>query len=334
LRIARIDRGSCFPANSNIVAAALRAASGLAIGVYTAAEYVGLGFLTPALFWIVDAWGWRALFAVAGGMGLLLAIVWWRRYRDPHECQDLSDQERKFIVVGGGTVDRPPAQKFSFAVVRALFRDRQMWGLCIGQFSVYSTFVFFLTWFPTYLATERHMPWIQSGFSPHFRMWRDFSAFFRRVSVGCASKAGLFLDTARKLPVIMGLPASTIIVANYVESDVAVIAIPRFPFLPKPCRRRGWSVISGRAPGQIGLIGGLFSASANLSGIVTPLVIGASCSRPARSWTRLSLSALWPPLARYLDISPRQNPSHRNLGTLMSSVVRLGLIVTPESGRS
>ncbi len=37
----------------------------------------------------------------------------------------------------------------------------------------------------------------------------------------------------------------------------------------------GWAVLSEIAPkGALGLVGGLFSAAANLSGIVTPLVIG------------------------------------------------------------
>jgi MFS transporter, ACS family, D-galactonate transporter len=37
-----------------------------------------------------------------------------------------------------------------------------------------------------------------------------------------------------------------------------------------------WAVISEIAPpGQLGLIGGLFNASGNLAGIVTPIVIGA-----------------------------------------------------------
>ena len=280
LRIALgLTEAPCFPANSNIVAAWFpRAERARAIGVYTAAEYVGLGFLTPPLFWIVAAWGWRALFIVAGAMGLLLAVVWWQRYRAPHECQELSDQERKFIVTGGGTVDRPPVQQFSFAIVRALFRDRQMWGLCIGQFSVYSTFVFFLTWFPTYLATERHMAWIQVGF---FTALPYVAGFFGILFAGFLSDAllirGYSLDTARKLPVIMGLLlASAIIFANYVESDVAVIAILSLSFFAQAMSSSGWSVISEVAPpGQIGLVGGLFSASANLSGIVTPLVIGS-----------------------------------------------------------
>ena len=280
LRIALgLTEAPCFPANSNIVAAWFpREERARAIGVYTAAEYVGLGFLTPLLFWIVDAWGWRALFVVAGGIGLLLAVFWWRRYRDPHECQELSAPERNLITAGGGTVDRPPAQKFSFAVLRALFRDRQMWGLCIGQFSVYSTFVFFLTWFPTYLATERHMAWISVGF---FTALPYVAGFFGILFAGFLSDALLrrrySLDTARKLPVIMGLLlASTIILANYVESDAAVIVILSLSFFAQAMSSSGWSVISEVAPpGQIGLIGGLFSASANLSGIVTPLVIGS-----------------------------------------------------------
>jgi len=280
LRIALgLAEAPCFPANSNIVAAWFpRGERARAIGIYTAAEYVGLGFLTPLLFWILNSAGWRALFAAAGAAGLLFAIAWWRGYRDPHECHALSREERTFIIVGGGTVNKPPAEKFSFAVLRALFRDRQMWGLCIGQFSVYSTFVFFLTWFPTYLATERHMAWITVGF---FTALPYVAGFFGILFAGFLSDAllrrGYSLDAARKLPVIMGLVlASTIIAANYLESDVAVIAVLSLSFFAQAMSSSGWSVISEVAPpGQIGLVGGLFSASANLSGIVTPLVIGA-----------------------------------------------------------
>src|SRR5580765_60002 len=80
----------CFPANSNIVAAWFpRSERARAIGIYTAAEYVGLGLLTPLLFWIVAGWGWRVLFVFAGAVGLLLALFWWYGYRDPHEYPGL-----------------------------------------------------------------------------------------------------------------------------------------------------------------------------------------------------------------------------------------------------
>jgi ACS family D-galactonate transporter-like MFS transporter len=153
-----------------------------------------------------------------------------------------------------------------------------MWGLCIGQFAVYSTFVFFLTWFPTYLATERHMDWIRAGI---FTSLPYVAGFFGILFAGWWSdfmiQNGWTLNAARKLPVIVGLAgASTIVAANYVTSDRAVVVILSIAFFAQAMSSSGWAVISEVSPrGQLGLVSGLFSASANLSGIVTPLAIGA-----------------------------------------------------------
>ena len=65
----------CFPANNSIVGAWFpRSERARAIGVYTSAEYVALGFATPLLLWLMNAHGWRALFLVSGAAGLLLVI--------------------------------------------------------------------------------------------------------------------------------------------------------------------------------------------------------------------------------------------------------------------
>jgi ACS family D-galactonate transporter-like MFS transporter len=88
---------------------------------------------------------------------------------------------------------------------------------------------------------------------------------------------GWTLNVARKLPVIAGLlGASTITAADFVQSDRIVIAILSLAFFAQAMSSSGWSVISEIAPrARLGLVSGLFSASANLSGIVTPIVIGA-----------------------------------------------------------
>src|ERR1700749_5293061 len=44
-----------------------------AIAVYTSGQYVGLGFLPPLLAWIDLRYGWRAIFAVSGAIGLTWA---------------------------------------------------------------------------------------------------------------------------------------------------------------------------------------------------------------------------------------------------------------------
>ena len=46
-----------------------------AIAVYTSGQYVGLGFLTPLLSWIDLSYGWRAVFAVTGAVGLTWAVA-------------------------------------------------------------------------------------------------------------------------------------------------------------------------------------------------------------------------------------------------------------------
>ena len=160
----------------------------------------------------------------------------------------------------------------------SLFRHRRLWGLCIGQFAVYSTFVFFLTWFPSYLIRERHMGWMAVGV---YSSLPYIAGFFGILTAGWWSDAmlrwGVSLQVARKLPVIIGLGGATTIVAvNYTHSDKLAVAIMAFAFFCQAMSSSGWSVISEVAPKhQLGLVGGLFSASANLAGIVVPIVVGA-----------------------------------------------------------
>jgi ACS family D-galactonate transporter-like MFS transporter len=274
-----LSEAPCFPANNNIVGMWFpRSERARAIGVYTAAEYVGLGFLTPLLFWILASSGWRALFAWTGGAGLVFAVIWWLFYREPYESRAVNAAELDYIRQGGGLVgSETKGTKFELRLIRELFRHRQMWGLCIGQFSVYSTFVFFLTWFPTYLATARHMAWIKVGF---FTSLPYIAGFFGILFAGWWSdymlRRGVSLNVARKLPVITGLVlASTIVACNWVDNDNIVIAILSLAFFAQSMSSSGWSVLSEvTPPGLLGLVGGLFNASANLSGIVIPLVIG------------------------------------------------------------
>lgn len=267
----------CFPANSNIVGAWFpRSERARAVGVYTAAEYLPLGFATPLLLWILNAHGWRALFFFSGGLGIFFTIFWWLFYRDPAKSR-ANAAERKLIRDGGGRESTASTRPFSWALLRKLASNRQIIALCLGQFAVFSTFQFFLTWFPTYLATARHMGWIKVGF---FASLPYLAGFFGILFAGWLSdfllKRGATLNLARKLPVIAGLLlASTIVLANYVENDALVVGILSLAFFAQAMSSSGWSVLSEVAPeGTLGIIGGLFGAAANLSGIVTPLVIG------------------------------------------------------------
>jgi MFS transporter, ACS family, D-galactonate transporter len=274
-----VSEAPCFPTNSRVVATWFpQQERAFATGVYTVGEYVGLAFLSPLLFWIMGAFGWRALFFVVGVAGVLFGLFWWLSYREPHESKTVNQAELDYIASGGGIVTHKTANaKFEWRLVGKLLRFRQLVGICIGQFAGNSTLVFFLTWFPTYLATERHMGWLKIGF---FTVLPFIAASIGVLFGGWWSdsmlRRGRSANIARKLPIITGLLlASVIVTANYVDSDYVVIGILSLAFFAQGMAALGWTLVSDIAPkGLLGLTGGIFNFAANLAGIVTPLVIG------------------------------------------------------------
>jgi ACS family D-galactonate transporter-like MFS transporter len=185
--------------------------------------------------------------------------------------------ELDHIEAGGGLGYTGAKTKFSFEAIGQLVKKRQVLGASLGQFCSNSTLVFFLTWFPTYLATERHMAWIKVGFAAILPF---VAASVGVVLGGFVSDAILRrsgnANLARKGPIVFGLlAASTIVGANFVDSNALVIAIMSFAFFGQGMCNLGWTLISDIAPkSHIGLTGGVFNFCTNLAGIITPLVIG------------------------------------------------------------
>ena len=270
----------CFPANSRVLATWFpQMERARANAVYSFGQYVGLGFLSVPLFWITQQFGWRGLFLIVGVLGMIFAFVWWQVYRNPGESRLANQAELDYIREGGGGEYTGAPLRFKWAHIRALLRHRQIVGAAIGQFGGNSTQVFFVTWFPTYLVTARGMTFIKAGLMT--------SLPFIGASVGVLV-GGLISDAilartgsanlARKLPIVGGmLLASTIIAANYVPADQnwLVVLVMSIAFFGQGMTNLGWTVVSDVAPKKlIGLAGGIFNFSANLAGIVTPLVIG------------------------------------------------------------
>jgi ACS family D-galactonate transporter-like MFS transporter len=270
----------CFPANSRILAIWFpQHERARANGIYSFGQYVGLGFLSVPLFWLTQRLGWRGLFFIVGGFGVLFSILWWMLYRNPADSRTANAEEIAYIEAGGGGEYKGAPVRFRWRHVAALLKHRQVLGASIGQFGGNSTQVFFVTWFPTYLVTARGMTFIQAGFVT--------SLPYIGASIGVLA-GGFFSDLllkrtgsanlARKLPIVGGmLLASTIVAANYVPAgnDAAVILIMSIAFFGQGMTNLGWTVISDVAPKKlIGLTSGIFNFSANLAGIITPLVIG------------------------------------------------------------
>ncbi len=278
-----VAEAPCFPANSRVLGAWFpQHERARANSVYAVGQYFGLAFMSPLLFWIVSRFGWRSLFILAGAAGLGFSFIWLKAYVEPHESRRVNQAELDYIQAGGGLGRQEKKSTFSWRNMGRLIRKRQILGAAIGQFAGNSTMVFFLTWFPSYLANERHMEWLKVGI---YAVMPYMAASVGVLLGGWLSdqllKRSGSANVGRKLPIIAGLLlASTIVGANYVNSNVAVVAIMSVAFFGQGLVNLGWTLITDVAPKQlIGLTGGLFNLCANLAGIVTPIVIGVIVSR-------------------------------------------------------
>jgi ACS family D-galactonate transporter-like MFS transporter len=202
-------------------------------------------------------------------------------FRTPIESTSANVEEIVYIEAGGGGEYTGEPLRFRWGHIATLLGHRQIVGASLGQFGGNSTQVFFVTWFPTYLVTARGMTFIQAGLMTSLPY---IGASAGVLAGGLASDAILkrtgSANMARKLPIVSGLLlASAIVGANYVppNKNALVIAVMSLAFFGQGMTNLGWTVVSDVAPKKlIGLTSGIFNFSANLAGIVTPIVIGVT----------------------------------------------------------
>lgn len=256
-----------------------------AIAIYSSAQFVGLAFVSPLLFILEDKFGWKFLFILTGLVGIAWSIVWYALYRDPSKSKRINNAELNYIKEGGAIVEdedinnstaKEKAQ-FKFSDLKMMFSNRKLIGIYIGQFTISSTFWFFLTWFPTYLVEYRHLSFIKSGFVSSVPY---LAAFCGVLVSGFVSdkliKKGVSMGVARKTPIIIGLLLTTTIIgANFVDSTPLIVMFMAIAFFGNGLATITWIFVSLLAPKNlVGLAGGVFNCTGALSSIVIPIVIG------------------------------------------------------------
>ena len=274
-----------FPGNGRITSAWFPANErGLASAIFNSAQYFATALFAPIMGWLVHAFGWQSVFYVMGGLGLALALAWNKVIYGPRSHPWVNQAEIDYIQAGGALVDldgkkaaATPAAVDTFACIKELLGNRMLLGLYVFQYCINVLTYFFLTWFPVYLVSERHMTILKAGFVASLPA---ICGFVGGVLGGWASdrliKAGWSLSAARKTPIVVGmLLATSMIGCNYATSDTLVVAFMSLAFFGKGVGALGWAVVSDTSPRQAGgLSGALFNTFGNTAGITTPIVIG------------------------------------------------------------
>ena len=274
-----------FPANARIVAAWFPGNErGTASAFFNSGQYFATVIFAPLMGWIAHDFGWRYVFFVMGGLGVLVGLVWIKTMYGPKEHPAISEAEFDYISQGGALVDmdapkdaKTPDSGPKWDHVRQLLSNRMMLGVYLGQFCINTLTYFFLTWFPVYLVKERGLSILQAGFVASLPA---LCGFFGGVLGGVLSdyilqKTGS-LTAARKIPIVGGMLLSmSIIGCNYVDGQALVVGFMALAFFGKGIGALGWAVVSDTSPKQAGGVsGGLFNMFGNLSSVTTPIIIG------------------------------------------------------------
>ncbi len=273
-----------FPGNARMVAAWFPASErGTGSAIFNSAQYFATVLFAPIMGWTTYAFGWRATFFVMGGVGLAAAALWWRNAHSPRRHPRITPAELDYIADGGGLIDmdqaRPAARPAgsTWADIRHLLSYRTLWGLYAGQFFINTLTYFFITWFPVYLVHERGMTILEAGL---LASAPAVCGFLGGITGGVWSdwmvRRGCSLTVARKVPIVVGMLTSIVIIlCNYVSSEALVMLFMSIAFFGKGVGALGWAVVADVAPRETaGLSGGLFNMFGNMSSIMTPIVIG------------------------------------------------------------
>ena len=274
-----------FPGNSRLASSWFPTAErGTAAAIFNSAQYFATVLFGPLMGWLVHTYGWQSVFYVMGGLGVLMSFIWLKLVYGPKDHPRINAAELAYIEAGGALVDLESKDKAAAttkldtgSAIRQLLSNRMLLGVYIGQYCINTLTYFFLTWFPVYLVTERHMTILKAGFVAALPA---VAGFLGGVLGGVISdrliKRGYSLSVARKTPIVCGLLlAMSMIICNYVETDWLVIMVMSLAFFGKGIGALGWAVVADTSPKEAGgLSGALFNTFGNTAGITTPIVIG------------------------------------------------------------
>jgi len=164
LMVARVAKGfaqaGLFPVSTGVVANWFPK-TGRAFATGALASFMSVGGAAGAALtgWLVVTIGWRLMFLLYSVPGLLWAVWFWTYFRNtPQEHASVSAVERELI--GNPATAQSSATPMPWL---QLISSPAMWCICGQQFFRAAGYMFFTSWFATYLQESRGVTITTSG---------------------------------------------------------------------------------------------------------------------------------------------------------------------------
>ena len=248
---------------------------GLATGVFNCASSLGTAIAAPLLTFLMLGFGWRVMFMIMGGAGLVVAAVWFFVYRNPTEVA-LTAEENAYRTQGD-----PPGQRtqVTFREWKLLFRFRTTWGMILGYFGcIYLTWIY-TAWLPGYLEIERHMSVKFTGMAAAIPFaWGVVGGIVGGYIADMLVRRGVAPLKSRRYPAAIALLGTAVctVAAAYVSSNtLAIVFISASLFLVYVTSTCAWALSSVAVPTNCtASIGAMQNFGGYLGGALAPTVTG------------------------------------------------------------
>jgi MFS family permease len=246
----------------------------LPISIFNSSSALAPALAPPLLTLLMVAFGWRAMFLLAGAAGLMIALAWVAFYRAPAEA-GVPEADLAAIHAGDGA----PTEMLGVAQLFWLLKFRTSWGMFLGFFGVVYLSWMYATWLPGYLETQRHLSIAAAGGLSAIPL---AAGFVGAVAGGYFSEylgRRMEASAACRLPVIAGmLVAGALTVAGALapSTGVALACMAGGLFAANVASSCGWALAAVAAPtNAVAGLEAVQNVGGSLGGALAPFITGA-----------------------------------------------------------
>ena len=248
---------------------------GVATGVFNCSSTLGNAIGVPLLTVLMLAFGWRWMFVIMSGAGLVVALLWFALYRSPHDLV-MTSEEPAYRTDGDGPGRPAP---LTFAIWRQLFALRSTWGMILGNFGCVYVVWIYATWLPAYLEIERHMSIRSTGFFSAIPfLCGTAGALLGGFVVDALVRRGMKPMASRSIPAavcLFGTAVCTVGAAYANTNTLAIVLISASVFLLYVTTTCAWALATVGFPANCtASIGSIQNFGGYLGGALAPALTG------------------------------------------------------------
>ncbi|MCS5497059.1 MFS transporter [Cnuibacter physcomitrellae] len=258
----------------------------LPVSLVNTGSQIANAIAPPLLTFLLLTMSWRGMFIIVGALGIVIALVWLRIYRDP----TLKEQ----ALIKGAQAQHTVAASVEKVGWGQLFKHRNTWFMILGAFGIFYTVWVYRTWLPSYLQTARGFSLSDSGWLAALPfLCGIIGVVFGGWLSGRLVARGTNTVLARKIPIVGGalLAAAAVLPVAYVESTPLAIVLLSVGYfasqVPIGCL---WTLASDVAPSnQVASLGAIQNFGGFIGAAVAPVVTGAILTATGGNYTLVFL---------------------------------------------